>query len=83
VACHPDDKPLPDGCLYVDDAIVVWPTDRLDEVTAIIAAVNSGEEPDLLIGEGGISVAEGASPTDLPPVITDLCPTSVVWFGAP
>ena len=49
----------------------------------VIGSINTGEQPDLLIGGGGTSVNEGASPADLPVVITDLCPTSVLWFGAP
>jgi hypothetical protein len=72
-----------DGCLYVDDAVVVWAGSRLREASAVIDAIQSGEEPELLIGGGGISTREGASPEDLPTVITDRCPTEVVWFGAP
>ena len=81
-ALHSGIAEIVNGCLYVDDAIVVWHVDRLDEAARVIAAVQSGEQPDLLIGGGGISLDEGASPEDLPPVITDLCPTSVVWFGS-
>ena len=82
-ALHGGTAEIADGCLYVDGAIVIWHTDRLDPAARAIAAVKYGEQPDLLISGGGISVNEGASPADLPVVITDLCPTSVVWFGAP
>lgn len=82
-ALHGGTAEIADGYLYVDGAIVVWHTDRLDEAARVISSIKSGEQPDLLIDGGGISVNEGASPADLPVVITDLCPTSVVWFGAP
>jgi hypothetical protein len=70
-----------DGCLYVDGAIVVWAGNRLEEASSVVDAIKSGGRPELLIGGGGISTREGASPEDLPAVITDLCPTQVVWFG--
>lgn len=82
-ALHGGRAEIIDGCLYVDDAIVVWAASRLDEASAVIDAINSGEKPELLIGGGGISTTEGASLGDLPAVITDRCPTEVIWFGAP
>jgi hypothetical protein len=82
-ALHSGVAEIVDGCLYVDGAIVVWHTNQLDEAARVIAAVKSGEQPDLLIGGGGISLDEGASPDDIPAVVTDRCPASVVWFGAP
>ena len=71
------------GCLYIDGAIVVWHVDRIDEAARAITAVRAGESPQLLVGGGGISLEEGALPDQLPAVITDRCPTSTVWFGAP
>ena len=82
-ALHSGTPEIVDGCLVVDNTIVVWHVDRIDEATEVIAAVNAGESPQLLIGGGGISVDEGARPDHFPTVITDQCPTSAVWFGAP
>lgn len=82
-ALHSGVAEIVDGCLYIDGAIVVWAGERIDEAVAVIDAVKSGDQPGLLIGGGGISTNEGASPDDLPAVITDRCPTEVVWFGAP
>ena len=82
-ALHGGTPEIVDGCLVVDNTIVVWHVDRIDEATEAIAAVKAGESTQLLIGGGGISVDEGDRPDQIPTVITDRCPTSAVWFGAP
>ena len=82
-ALHGGTPEIVDGCLVIDKAIVVWHADRIDEAAKAIAAVKAGESPQLLIGGGGISIDEGARPDQFPTVITDQCPTSTVWFGAP
>jgi hypothetical protein len=82
-ALHGGIPEIVNGCLYVDGAIVVWHVDRIEEAAGAIAAVRADESPQLLVGGGGISLEEGASPDQLPAVITDRCPTSTVWFGAP
>ncbi len=81
-ALHSGTPEIVDGCLVVDNTIVVWHVDRIDEATEAIAAVNAGESPQLLIAGGGISVDEGARPDQIPTVITDRCPTTAVWFAA-
>ena len=82
-ALHSGTPEIVNGCLVVDNTIVVWHVDRLDEVDEAVAAAKAGGSPQLLIGGGGISLDEGASPDQIPSIITDLCPTSAVWFGAP
>ena len=82
-ALHGGTPEIVDGCLVVDNTIVVWHVDRIDAATEAIAAVKAGESTQLLIGGGGISVDEGDRPDQIPTVITDRCPTSAVWFGAP
>ncbi len=82
-ALHSGTPEIVNGCLVVDNTIVVWHFDRIDEAAEAIAAAKAGESPQLLIGGGGISVDEGATPDQIPTIITDLCPTSAVWFGAP
>ena len=71
-----------DGCLVIDNTIVVWPVDRIDEAAEAIAAVKAGESPQLLIGGGGISLDEGARPDQFPTAITERCQTTAVWFVA-
>lgn len=80
-ALHGGTATIENGCLYVDGAVVVWHTESLDDAKSAIEAVHAGEAPSLSIGGGGISLEEGA--TSLPSEVTDLCPTSTVWFGAP
>ncbi len=82
-ALHGGTPEIAGGCLVIDNTIVVWHVDRIDEAAEAISAVKAGESPELLIGGGGISVDEGARPDQIPTVITDQCPTSAVWFGAP
>ena len=82
-ALHGGTPKIVDGCLVIDNTIVVWHVDRIGDAAEAIAAVKAGESPQLLIGGGGISVDEGARPDQIPTVITDRCPTSAVWFGAP
>ena len=82
-ALHSGAAHIADGCLWVGDAIVVWPVERFDEAAALIAAVKGGETPQVKIGGGGIGLEESATPNQIPTFITDLCPTSVVWYGAP
>ncbi len=82
-ALHSGTPEIVNGCLVVDNTIVVWHFDRVDEAAEAVAAAKAGENPQLLIGGGGISVDEGATPDQFPRVITDLCQTSAVWFGAP
>jgi hypothetical protein len=62
---------------------VVWHVDEIDEVGEIIANLKAGQHREVLIGGGGISLDEGASPEDITATITDRCATSAVWFGAP
>ncbi len=82
-ALHSGVAEIENGCLYVDDAIVVWQTDQIDQAAQTIANLRAGEQPELRIGGGGISIEEGATPEDIPSVITDRCPTSTVWYGNP
>lgn len=82
-ALHSGTPEIVNGCLVVDATIVVWHIDGIDVAADAIAAVRAGENPRLLVGGGGISVDEGAGPDQIPTIITDLCQTSAVWFGAP
>lgn len=82
-ALHGGVAEIKNECLYVDDAIVVWRTDQIDQAAQAIADVQAGEQPDLRIGGGGISIDEGAAPEDIPSVITERCPTTTVWYGNP
>ena len=82
-ALHGGIPEIVDGCLVIDNTIVVWHADRIDEAAKAISAVKAGERPQLLIGGGGISIKEGTRPDQIPTGITDRCPTPAVWFGAP
>lgn len=82
-ALHSGTAAIVDDCLRVGDAIVVWPVERFDEATDLIAAIKNGATSQVVIGGGGISLDEGSTLEQIPPIITDHCPTDVVWYGAP
>jgi hypothetical protein len=82
-ALHSGTPEIVNGCLMIDNTVVVWHPDTLEDAAAAIAAAKAGDSPQLLISGGGISVSEGADPTSIPDVISDRCPTDAVWFGAP
>ena len=82
-ALHGGVPEIVDGCLVIDDTIVVWHVDRIEEAAAAIAAAKAGESPQILISGGGLSIDEEAEPSQIPSIITDRCPTPAVWYGAP
>ena len=82
-ALHGGTPEIAGGCLFIDDTVVVWHADRIDQAAGAIAAVRAGKSPLLLIGGGGMSIEEGTRPDQFPTVITERCPTSAVWFNAP
>lgn len=82
-ASHGGVAEIKDSCLYVDDSIVVWQEDQIDQVAQTIADVHADQQPDLRIGGGGISLDEGASPEEIPSEITERCPTTGVWWQSP
>ncbi len=82
-ALHSGIPEIIDGCLVIDDTIVVWDSARLDEAAAAISAAKAGESPQLLIAGGGLSLDEGTDPSQIPDAITEKCQTRAVWFAAP
>jgi len=82
-ALHSGTPQIIDGCLVIDNTIVVWPVGALDDATAAVAAAHAGEQSALLIAGDGISTSEGTSADLIPEVITQRCPITAVWFGAP
>jgi hypothetical protein len=83
-ALHGGTAEIVDGCLYVDDTVVLWPAELLDQAAELVAAAKRGERPAVTIGGGGMSLAEGSSRGDIPEVITEVCPEArAVWVAAP
>ncbi|MGI9665675.1 MAG: hypothetical protein ACR2N2_01045 [Acidimicrobiia bacterium] len=82
-ALHGGEAEIRDGCLYVDNTIVVWHVDDVPAAEELIANVDAGTAEGLLIPGGGVSLDEGASAIQIPKVIRDRCSTSAVWYAAP
>lgn len=74
---------ISDGCLYVDGMIVIWDRQRFEELEQTILRLQDHKVVNLHGGGGGVSLSEGATPDQIPAVITDRCKTSTVWFSEP
>lgn len=81
-ALHGGRASIVDGCLYVDDTVIIWHIDDLARVDAVVRQVHSGAEIDLTVGGGGISLEEGGQADQIPQVIRDRCRTRAVWFAS-
>ncbi len=71
-----------DGCLVVEDFVVVWHVDRLADASAAVTALNAGETPVMAVGGSGLSLSEGAPIEPFPADLLARCPTEKnVWFN--
>lgn len=80
-ALHSGIAEIRNDCLYVDDAVVVWHEDQIDQASQLIAGIKGGDEPQVSLPGGGTSLDEGDTP--IAASITDLCPTRTVWYTSP
>lgn len=80
-ALHGGTAEIKNDCLYVDDAVVVWHRDQIDQARELINRVQDGEQPQVSLGGGGSSLDEGDIP--IPETINELCPTRTVWYTRP
>ena len=73
-----------EGCLLVDDQVVVWHDQHLAGVEEVVAALNDGQAITIEgLGGGGISLAEGSTTDEFPPEVQEHCSPTAVWFSAP
>jgi hypothetical protein len=68
------------GCLVVRDAVVAWPTTRLDEAHAYVDELKAGDHRVVVLGGAGISTLGGDR---LPSFVTDRCATDTLWGASP
>jgi hypothetical protein len=80
-ALHSGVAEIRNDCLYVDDAVMIWHEDQIDQAAQLIASVKSGHEPQVSLPGGGTSLDESGTP--IAASITDLCPTRAVWYTSP
>jgi hypothetical protein len=71
-----------DGCLQVDDFVVVWRQSHLSTVEEIIGRIDDGETVTVSLGGGGGTLDEGSSVEDFPKSVTDRCSLSGIWHSA-
>jgi len=84
LALHGGAPTIVDGCLTVDELVVVWHADRIAEARQAIAAAKAGSTTRVELGGGGMSLDEGAKASDFPAAVTKACPNAKgVWFQAP
>lgn len=70
-----------DGCLVVDNAVVVWHVSQRSEAESVVSEVLSGKHPQMELGGGGLSLSEGSILDDFPAAVTERCAVSEVWFA--
>jgi hypothetical protein len=80
-ALHSGTPSIEGGCLFVGGSVVVWHVEQRTASEAALAAAFDGQQPQLLIGGGGISLDEGS--IAIPSVIAERCTTRAAWFGSP
>lgn len=81
-AIHSGPAAVVDGCLLIDDTVVVWWTDQLPDVEEIVAALASGATVDVQLGGGGFTVDEGASLDDFPDAVRSRCTAAGLWYAS-
>jgi hypothetical protein len=74
---------IADGCLYVDDAVVVWPAADLSPIQTLVHWVGTRSPLVVSLG-GGARTRDEGEPFELDfEELLAACPTSTVWFSAP
>ena len=80
LALHGGQAAVVDGCLEVDDTVVIWHRHHLDTVEEIIGRIDKGETVDLSVGGGGRSLDEGDTMGDFPDIVREHCSPSAIWY---
>lgn len=71
------------GCLVVDQAVVIWHSETMDDVRDLVARVRLGARPRVAVGGGGDSLEEGGSDFIVPSVVEEHCSdVTGVWYGS-
>ena len=70
-----------DGCLQIDDAVVIWEDEHLSVVEEILVRINAGESLSVQVGGGGSSLDEGGALDDFPAEVLDHCSPTGIWFA--
>ena len=74
---------IENGCLKIDNAVVIWNSETMDQAGDLVARVRSGEHPTVKMGGGGDSLDEGGSDFKVPSVIEERCaPVTGLWYGS-
>ena len=79
-ALHGGQAAVVDGCLEVDETVVVWYAHHLDTVEEIIGRIDKGETVELLVGGGGLSLDEGSTMDDFPDSVREHCSPTAIWY---
>lgn len=69
-----------DGCLFVGDALVVWPATALDRAKDALAKAKEGRAQTIELSGGGLSVKEGDAKLDVAGLGVR-CKVDEVWFA--
>ena len=81
-ALHSGTPAIVNGCLVIDDAVVIWPSDQIDQAEHVVSGVLAGDVRSVTVSGGGLSLDEGATPDQLPGAVVTQCAADAVWFAA-
>ena len=80
-ALHIGKATVRNDCLYVEDAIVLWPEFARKDVEELLVKLKNGEAPTVKLGGGAYGGPE--DPTKkIPSDIADRCDTDMLWFAS-
>lgn len=72
-----------DGCLHVDDNVVVWQSSDAQKVEALVSSLMDRPAREVVLGGGGSSLRKSSAVDAFFAELTELCPTSEVWSAGP
>ncbi len=81
-ALHSGTAEVVDGCLLIDDTVIVWWSDQLADVDDILAGLAAGATVDVQLGGGGFALGEGATLDQFPDAVRSRCTASGLWYAS-
>lgn len=79
-ALHGGVPAVVDGCLFVGDALVVWPVTGAEQAQGVLRKAKSGSAESIRLSGGGLNVKEGDAQIDTA-ALGIKCKVDSVWFA--
>lgn len=82
-ARHGGSVGIQNGCLTVDEAVVVWPASDVELAASYVRDALAGNPTEVVVGGGGFDLDEDDEVGRLAKPIFELCSVRAVWFAEP